>query len=402
MKPLRRLLDKAEPLFVKGGRFENLHAVYEMVDKMFYSSPDVTRGSPHVRDALDLQRLMTVVVVALLPAALIGMWNTGYQANTAIAALGLDAPDGWRGATLAALGAATDPASAWDNWLHGFLHFLPVYLVTVIAAAFWETLFAGFRNSEVNEGFIVTAMIYTLILPAGLPLWQVALGISFGVVIGKEIFGGTGKNFLNPALLGWSFLYFAYPEQAAGPSVWVPVDGYSGATALATAASSGVAGIVDSGITWQQAFIGQVPGTLGATSAAACLAGALFLIFARIASWRIMVACCIGLLVPTLLLSGGDGASPMYELPWQWHLVLGGFAFGAVFMATDPVSSPDTLAGHWIYGILIGVLTWIIRVVNPGFPEGIGLAILFGNLSAPIIDYAVVRANVRRRRKRHD
>ncbi len=400
MRRLRSFLDRLEPLFARGGRFERYGAIFEMVDTALYSPADVTRGSPHVRDAIDLKRVMIIVVFAATPAALVGMWNTGFQANTALASLGLQSIDGWRATALTLLGAGYDPASLYDNFVHGMLYFLPIYAVTMAAGGFWEVLFATVRNHEVNEGFFVTSLLYALILPATTPLWQVALGISFGVVIGKEVFGGTGKNFVNPALAGRAFLYFAYPVQLSGDSVWVPVDGYSGATALGVAALEGVPGVLADGVTWMQAFLGQIEGSLGETSAAACLLGGLFLIYTRIASWRIIVATFLGLIIPALLFAGVDSSNPMVSMPWHWHVVLGGFAFGAVFMATDPVSAPGTLAGHWIFGLLVGALTWVIRVINPAFPEGIMLAILFGNVFAPIIDWFVIRANVRRRLKR--
>ena len=400
MSRLRGFLDRLEPLFTRGGRFERYGAIFEMVDTLFYSPPDVTKGSPHVRDALDLKRVMIVVVFAATPAVVVGMWNTGFQANTALAALGMTSIDGWRGAVLALLGAGFDPASIYDNFLHGFLYFLPIYIVTMAAGGFWEILFAGVRNHEINEGFFVTSLLYAAILPATTPLWQVALGISFGVVIGKEVFGGTGKNFLNPALVGRAFLYFAYPVQLSGDAVWVPVDGYTGATALGVAAIDGVPGVLDSGVTWLQAFLGQIQGSIAETSAAACLLGAVLLIYSGIASWRIIVGTFAGLIIPALLFVGIDSDNPMFAMQWYWHIALGGFAFGAVFMATDPVSAPDTMLGHWIFGLLVGALTWVIRVINPAFPEGIMLAILFGNIFAPIIDYFVIRANVKRRVKR--
>jgi Na+-transporting NADH:ubiquinone oxidoreductase subunit B len=400
MPGLRKLLDQVEPLFTRGGRLDKFHAIYEMVDTLFFSPPDVTRGSPHVRDALDLKRVMILVVFAATPAVVIGMWNTGFQANTALASFGLDAVPGWRGIVMSLVGAGADPGSVYDSFVHGLLYFLPIYVVTMAAGGFWEVLFSGVRNHEVNEGFFVTSLLYAAILPATTPLWQVALGISFGVVIGKEVFGGTGKNFLNPALVGRAFLYFAYPVQLSGDSVWVPVDGYSGATALGIAAIDGVSGIVDSGVTWMQAFLGQIQGSIGETSTIACLFGAAMLVYTGIASWRIIVAVFAGLIIPALLFSGLDSSNPMVAMEWHWHIVLGGFAFGAVFMATDPVSGPDTMLGHWIFGLLVGVLTYVIRVINPAFPEGIMLAILFGNIFAPIIDHFVIRANVKRRVKR--
>ena len=400
MKRLRETLDRMQPLFTPGGKFESVHFLFEMVDTLLYSPPDVTRGSPHVRDALDMKRVMIIVVFAATPCALIGMWNAGYQANTALAAVGNESISGWRGAVLSILGAGYEAGSFYDSTVHGLLYFLPIYLVTMAAGGFWEILFAGIRKHEINEGFFVTSLLYALILPATIPLWQVAAGISFGVVIGKEIFGGTGKNFLNPALLGRAFLYFAYPAQISGDAVWTPIDGYSGATALGSGALDGMSGILAGGLTWTEAFFGQMQGSLGETSTIACVFGAFVMIYSGVASWRIIVAVFAGLIIPALIFGGTDSANPMVGMPWHWHVVLGGFAFGAVFMATDPVSAPDTLAGHWIFGILIGAVTYVVRVVNPAYPEGIMIAILFGNIFAPVIDYFVIRANVRRRLKR--
>jgi len=274
--------------------------------------------------------------------------------------------------------------------------------VTLMVGGLWEVLFAAVRNHEINEGFFVTSMLFALTLPPTIPLWQVALGISFGVVIGKEVFGGTGKNFLNPALTGRAFLFFAYPAAMSGDAVWTAVDGFSGATPLGLAAIGGLQAVTEAGFGWGQSFIGQLPGSLGETSTLACLLGAAFLIYTKVASWRIMSGCVIGLVVTTLLFSWlGSSTNPMFGMPWYWHLVLGGFAFGTVFMATDPVSAAMTDAGRWIFGILIGFMTALIRVVNPAFPEGVMLAILFANLFAPLIDYFVIQANIRRRRKRH-
>jgi len=400
MKRLRSFLDRMEPLFVPGGRLERYHALFEMVDTLFYSPPDVARTSPHIRDAIDLKRVMIIVVFAVTPCALVGMWNTGFQANTAMAALGVSGIEGWRGMVMPLLGAGYDPQSFYDCFVQGLLYLLPIYAVTMAAGGLWEVIFAGVRNHEINEGFFVTSLLYTLILPATIPLWQVAIGISFGVVIGKEVFGGTGKNFLNPALVGRAFLYFAYPVQISGDAVWTAVDGFSGATALGVSAIDGMTGIIASGLTWSEAFLGQMQGSLGETSALACLIGAAFLIYTRIASWRIMVAVFAGLIIPSLLFSG-ESANPMMSMPWHWHIVVGGFAFGAIFMATDPVSSAQTNTGKWVFGLLIGFMTWLIRVINPAFPEGIMLAILFGNIFAPVIDHFVIRANVKRRLKRH-
>jgi Na+-transporting NADH:ubiquinone oxidoreductase subunit B len=372
-----------------------------MIDTMFYSPADVARTSPHARDGIDLKRLMWTVVMAVVPCALFGIWNTGYQANLILADSGIDLVSGWRGGLLDSLGVGVDPDNIRDCFMHGLAYFLPIYMVTMAVGGFWEVLFAAVRNHEVNEGFFVTSILFALILPASIPLWQVALGITFGVVIGKEIFGGTGKNFLNPALAGRAFLFFAYPGDISGDAVWVVVDGLTSATPLALAAAGGVASIDAAGVTLMQAFIGHIPGSLGSTSALACLIGAAYLIYTRIASWRIMVGVFLGMVVTTLLLNAiGSDTNPMFAMSWQWHFVLGGFAFGMVFMATDPVTGAMTDTGRWIYGALIGLMTVLVRVVNPAFPEGIMLAILFANLFAPLIDHFVVRANIRRRQKR--
>ncbi len=396
---LRKLLDEIEPVFSKGGRFAKFEALYEMVDTFLYTPSSVTRGAPHVRDAIDLKRVMTFVVIAAMPPALIGMYNVGFQANTAMLDLGVAAAPGWRGQLMAMLGIGYDPGSIAACFWHGFLYFLPIYLVTLAVGGFWEVLFAITRNHEVNEGFFVTSFLYTLILPPTIPLWQVALGISFAVVIGKEVFGGTGKNFLNPALVGRAFLYFAYPAQSSGDTVWVPVDGYSHATPMAQAALGG-ADAID--VTQFNAFLGIMDGTMGAESTLGCLIGAAFLLYTRVASWRIMLGCVLGLTGMVWLLNAiGSDTNPMFALSWTWHMVIGGFAFGAVYMATDPVSAAMTSTGKLIYGALIGVMCIVIRVLNPAFAEGIMLAILFANVFAPMIDYFVVQANIRRRVRRH-
>ncbi|MDG1462610.1 MAG: NADH:ubiquinone reductase (Na(+)-transporting) subunit B [Gammaproteobacteria bacterium] len=401
MRKFRNFLDRAEPLFIKGGRYEKYEAVYEMIDTLFYSPPHTTRTSPHVRDGIDLKRLMVYVVLAALPCAWFGMWNTGFQANTAMLEMGVVEAAGWRGAILSLFNVAYDPSSFYDNIMHGLAYFLPVYVVTLAVGGFWEVLFAAVRNHEVNEGFFVTSLLYVCILPATIPLWQVALGITFGVVIGKEIFGGTGKNFLNPALTGRAFLFFAYPGDISGDLVWTAVDGFSGATPLAQAAAGGAQAILDGGVTWTQAFIGNIQGGLGSTSTICALFGAAFLIYTKIGSWRTMSGVFLGMVVTSWLFNMvGSETNPMFAMSWTWHLVLGGFAFGMVFMATDPVSSAMTDTGRWIYGSLIGFMTVMIRVINPAFPEGIMLAILFGNLFAPLIDHFVVQSNIRRREAR--
>jgi len=401
MEWLRRWLEGLRPRFAKGGPYERFYVLYEMVDGFLFSPPDVTRDAPHVRDGIDLKRVMVYVVWALGPCILVCLWNTGYQANTAMASMGIESAPGWRGAVLNGLGIGYDPASIWANVWHGMLYFLPIYVVTLAVGGFWEALFAGIRNHEINEGFLVTSILFLLTLPPAIPLWQVALGISFGVVIGKEIFGGTGKNFLNPALTGRAFLFFAFPAQMSGDAVWTAVDGFSGATALGLAAIGGMDAIHQAGITWTQSFFGQVQGSMGETSTLACLLGAVFLLYTRIASWRIMAGVTLGMILTALLLNlVGGNTNPMFAMPWYWHLVVGGFAFGTVFMATDPVSAAMTSAGRWVFGLLIGCMAVVVRSANPAFPEGMMLAILFANIFAPLIDYVVVQLNIRRRRLR--
>jgi Na+-transporting NADH:ubiquinone oxidoreductase subunit B len=398
MAKTREFLDRMHPLFAKGGKFEKYYAVYEMVDTFFYSPPDVTRGAPHVRDGIDLKRVMIYVWLAVMPAMLVGCWNIGFQANSAMAELGMTSVEGWRGALLELFGNSYNPNSVLDNFFHGFAYFLPVYMTTFIVGGIWEVIFAAVRNHEVNEGFFVTSILFSLTLPPTIPLWMVALGVSFGVVIGKEVFGGTGKNFLNPALTGRAFLYFAYPAAMSGDAVWTAVDGWTGATPLGMAALGGVSAITDSGMTWMQTFMGQLPGSIGEASTLAILIGAAVLLITRIASWRIMLGTFVGMVIfSTLLNLIGSDTNPAFATPWYWHLVLGGFAFGMVFMATDPVSASMTNTGKWVFGILIGFMVVMIRVLNPAYPEGMMLAILFANLSAPLIDYFVVKANIKRR-----
>jgi len=398
MKILRNILDDLHPLFDKGGKFERFYALYEAADTFAFTPGDVTQGQTHVRDAIDLKRLMITVAMALVPCVIMACFNTGYQANNVLAAQGSDAI-GWRADIIAALGLGHDPANIIDNFIYGLLFFLPVYLVTNIVGGLWEGLFASVRNHEINEGFLVTGILFPLTLPPTIPLWQVAIGISFGVVIGKEVFGGTGKNFLNPALTARAFLFFAYPGEISGDAVWTAVDGFTGATALSQAATGGLSAIT---FTWENAFFGLIPGSMGETSTLACLIGAFVLIITGIGSWRIMLSTTVSMIAMVLLLNAiGSDTNPLFNLPPSWHIVLGGFAFAMVFMATDPVSATQTQAGHWIYGALIGVMGVLVRVVNPAFPEGWMLAILFSNLFAPLIDYFVIQANIKRRMLRH-
>lgn len=396
---LRNFFDKIEPQFTKGGKWERYFPIYEMVESFLYTPKTVTTVAPHARSYIDMKRIMTYVVLATIPCILMALYNTGYQTNLAIAEFG---PSGWRAAIIGGLGIGFNPLNPLANMLHGLMYFLPIYIVTLVAGGIFEVVFATIRKHEVNEGFLVSSMLYALILPATTPLWQVALGIIFGVVIGKEVFGGTGKNFLNPALTGRAFLYFAYPAQLSGDSVWVPVDGFTGATALAVSASDGFQELAARGMTWWDSFLGFVPGSLGETSTLAALLGLVFLLATKIANYRMVVGCLGGMIAFSLLLNAiGSDTNPMFAVPWYWHLVLGGYAFGLVFMVTEPVSGAHTNMGRYIYGALIGVMVVMIRVINPAFPEGMMLAILFGNVFAPLIDHFVVQANIKRRAKRH-
>lgn len=395
---LRSYLDSIEHHFTKGGRFEKLFALYEATDTFLYRQGSVTRTTAHVRDAIDLKRMMILVWFATFPAMFFGMWNEGFQANTAYAARPdlLASTTDWHVAIIRLL-AGFDPTSFLDNFIHGAVYFLPIYAVSFAVGGTWEVLFAIVRGHEVNEGFFVTSILFALILPPTIPLWQVALGISFGVVIAKEVFGGTGKNFLNPALAGRAFLFFAYPAQISGDAVWTAVDGFTGATPLAQAASAGL-----SNLSWCDAFIGFMPGAIGEVGTLAILIGGVALLVMKIASWRIVAGVLLGAVGLSLLFNGiGSTTNPMFAMPWYWHMVLGGFAFGAFFMATDPVSAAMTNTGKWIFGVLVGVMVVLIRVVNPAFPEGMMLAILFGNLCAPLIDHFVTAANIKRRMARH-
>jgi len=394
---LRNLLDSVEPHFTHGGKLERLYPIYELIDTCLYTPADVTRNAANVRVSIDLKRMMITVIAALMPCIIMALWNTGYQANLALAELGLESAGGVRGAILDIVGVGVDPASVMANLLHGALYFVPVFLVCNMVGGFWESLFSMIRRHEVNEGFLVTGMLFPLILPPNIPLWQVAVGISFGVVIGKEIFGGTGKNFLNPALTARAFLYFAYPAQISGDRVWVATDGFSRATPLGQVPADGILAL-ESTMSKMDAFIGTIPGSMGETSTLACLIGAAILIATGIGSWRIMLSMTLSTVVLGWLLHQLDSSTnSMFALDPVWHLVLGGFAFGCVFMATDPVSAAFTQGGKWLYGTLIGVMTILIRVVNPAFPEGVMLAILFGNVFAPVLDYLFVQANIRRR-----
>ncbi len=405
MSSLRGILDRYRPLFEEGGKLEKLYPLYEMADTFLYTPGEVTCGATHVRDGMDLKRMMITVVAALSPCILMALYNTGYQANVLMQDAGIATAAGWRGTVIDTLGIGYNPSNIFADFVHGALYFLPVFLVCNLAGGLIEMIFALIRKHEVNEGFLVTGMLIPLTLPPTIPLWQVAMGTFFGVFLGKEIFGGTGKNFLNPALTARAMIYFAFPAQMTGDAIWTAgaaqVDGFSRATPLGLAATEGMQAVTQS-ISWGQAFFGRMQGSMGETSTLACLFGAFVLVATGIGSWRIMVS----VLVSGFVVAGGlslvdSQTNPMFEMGPLWHLVSGGFAFGLVFMATDPVSAAMTETGKWFYGALIGVMTMLIRVVNPAYPEGIMLAILLGNVFAPLIDHVVIWAAIKRRASRH-
>ena len=407
---LKHFLEKIEPHFLPGGKHQKWYALYEAISTGLYTPGEVTRKAAHVRDALDSKRMMILVWLALFPAMFYGMYNSGHQAILAVNHLGLleqNIAADWHYAVAQTLGInLTTSAGVLSKMALGAVFFLPIYAVVFAVGGFWEILFASIRKHEINEGFFVTSILFALIVPPTLPLWQAAMGITFGVVVAKEVFGGTGKNFMNPALAGRAFLFFAYPAQISGDTVWTAVDGFSGATALSQWAADGAAGlthaVTGASITWMDAFIGNMPGSTGEVSTLALLIGGAFIIFTRIASWRIVAGVMLGMIATSLLFNAiGSDTNPMFSMPWYWHLVLGGFAIGMLFMATDPVSASFTNVGKWWYGGLIGTMCVLIRVVNPAYPEGMMLAILFANLFAPIVDYFVVQANIKRRRVRH-
>ncbi|MBQ4839184.1 MULTISPECIES: NADH:ubiquinone reductase (Na(+)-transporting) subunit B [Pseudoalteromonas] len=393
---LKKFLEDIEPHFEPGGKHEKWYALYEAIATVFYTPGYVNKGGTHVRDNIDLKRIMILVWMATFPAMFFGMFNIGHQAAIAIGN-GFDIATTWQAGIFQALGGELTATSGWAaKMFYGACFFLPIYGTVFIVGGFWEVLFASVRKHEVNEGFFVTSVLFALILPATIPLWQVALGITFGVVVAKEVFGGTGRNFLNPALAGRAFLFFAYPGDISGDTVWTAVDSFSGATYLGQAA---IGSLDYSNMQlWWNAFYGFIQGSVGETSTLALAIGGLFLMYVRIASWRIVLGTFLGMVVMATLLNViGSDTNPTFAMPWHWHLVLGGFAFGMFFMATDPVSASFTDKGKWAYGALIGVMVVLIRVVNPAYPEGMMLAILFANLFAPLFDHFVVQSNVKRR-----
>jgi Na+-transporting NADH:ubiquinone oxidoreductase subunit B len=359
-----------------------------------------------VRDAMDLKRMMILVVIACMPCVFMAMYNTGLQANLALDPAKLAQLTDWRHAVIALLGTGYSPQSLTANVVHGSLYFLPLYAVTMIVGLAWEVAFAVIRKLEVNEGFFVTGLLFPLICPPATPLWQAALAVSFAVVLAKEVFGGTGMNFINPALAARAFLFFAYPAGMSGDKAWTAIpaaaahDGFSGATVLSHFRNlQPTANSID--LSWWNAFYGLEPGSMGETSALACLIGAVILIATGIGSWRTMAGVALGTIgMASLFNAIGSATNAYYAVPFWWHMVAGGWAFATVFMATDPVTSPFSNTGRWIYGLLIGTFIVLIRVVNPAYPECVMLVILFMNVVAPFIDYVLVQANVKRRAAR--
>jgi len=387
MKGLRRFIDKIKPQFGKGGRFEKLHSTFDAFETFLFVPDTVTKKGAHIRDAMDMKRAMSVVVVALIPSLLFGIWNAGYQH---FLSQGMQ-PDFW--------------PMVW----FGFLKVFPIIVVSYVTGLGVEFAFAQMRGHEVNEGYLVTGMLIPLVMPVDVPLWMVAVSTIFAVIIGKEVFGGTGMNILNPALTARAFLFFAYPSDMSGEKVWIAglkggegvVDGFSGSTLLGQAALGNTNFTLGNGtpVSMMDMFIGTIPGSIGETSVLAILLGAFILIFTGVGSWKIIFSVFAGGAFMGYLLNI-FAVNPYMALPFWEHLLLGGFAFGAVFMATDPVSGAQTEKGKWIYGFLIGVMAILIRVLNPAYPEGVMLAILLMNVFAPLIDYYVVEANIKRRLKR--
>jgi Na+-transporting NADH:ubiquinone oxidoreductase subunit B len=355
-----------------------------------------------VRDVNNVQRLLNNFVIATMPCWLIGMWNLGQQTNLAMLQIGQEAAPGWRGWLLSSLGVGIDPLSMGACLLHGFLYFLPILVVALLAGTFWEAFFAHQRRRPVDEGLLSIAWLFAMILPATAPLYQVALGMTFGIVVGKGIFGGTGRYLVNPAILGLAFLVFSYSNLIFGEGAWIPVPGYDEPTTIELAVEEGgVPGLLAVGYTWWQLFIGNQPGPLGVTSVLGCLLGAAYLLVTGTASWRIMLGSFIGMVGTVLLLNNlGPADSPMFAVPWTWHLVMGGWAFGTVFLATDPVAAATTNPGRWGFGILVGALTIIIRVTNPAYFEGVIFAILLASIFSPLFDFIVVERNIKRRKVR--
>ncbi|MGL4473928.1 MAG: NADH:ubiquinone reductase (Na(+)-transporting) subunit B [Shewanella sp.] len=384
------------------------HAIKGYLRSLYLANGRSTQGQVHVRDAIDVKRTMTLVGLCLLPAILFGMYNLGLQAQLALAAGAQPSTNATLAIFYVLFGQLNADSGLVALFAYGLSCYLPIYLTALIVSLFWEGVFAKVRNQQLHEGFFVTALLFTLIIPVGTPLWLVAMGITFGVIVAKEVFGGMGYNFLNPALAGLAFIYFAYPTQVGPAAQLVAVDGFSGATNLMQTAA-GKLSFADyawysafTDANWWNAFLGFTPGAIGETSTLAILIGGSLLLLSRLANWRIVAGVFVGMVLTASLFNLiGSAKNDMFAMPWTWHLVTGGFALAMMFMATDPVTTSYTRQGKWAYGLLIGAMAVFIRVLNPKMSEGIMLAILFANLWAPIFDYLVARANIKRRLKRH-
>jgi len=362
----------------------------------------VTHAAPHVRGAMSVRAASNIFLLSLVAPTLMAVYNTGYQANLAMERLGVAVAPGWRGELIERLGTGYDASAPWAAVVHGAVYFVPALLTVIAAAAFWAWLFAMARGRRPGPGVIGIALVVTLMLPPAMPLWLAALGMSFGIVLGREIFGGFGRNVLNPAVAALAFLHIAYPAEMMADRVWVPVEGYVDATPLELSQQGGLAALSEAGVTWMDAFLGTIPGGFGETSALAATIGAAVLLWAGLASWRVIAGILLGAVAAVTAFGvGGDGTASVLALPWTWHLVLGSFAFGAVYLATDPVTAATTDRGRWIYGLLIGVLAIVIRIAGPAHADGVVFAVLLGNIFAPTIDYWVMWANSRRRARRH-
>ena len=402
---LRSINESIKPKFMHGGAQAKWFPIYDAIENFIFSSTNKTTNPIHVRDSIDIQRIMVIVWLAAFPAMFFGMYNIGNQTLDYLTLVGSANTNDWHHVLINLVGYSND-SFITKMWI-GAVYFVPIYAVTFAVGILWEILFAVVRKHEINEGLFVSSILFALSCPPDLPLWQAAMGITFGIVIGKEVFGGTGKNFLNPALTGRAFLYFAYPSQLSGDKVWIAglsdtgitPEGFSGATPLGYAAEDGLQGLSDN-FSWFDALIGNIPGSVGETSVIAIGIAAVILLATGVASYRIILGTFIGMIVMSSILNiVGSDTNPMFQVPWYWHFVIGSFAFGLVFMATEPVSGSGTNAGRWIYGALIGVTVVLIRVINPAFPEGMMLAILFANLFAPVIDHMVVSNNIAKRKR---
>jgi len=372
-----------------------------MMDRFFWSSPAVTRSGPHIRDSNSVQRLWNYFLIASLPAWLIGVWSLGHQTNLAIADFQLEAVPGWRATLLSKSGIGFDAFSIMGCFSHGLLYFLPIFGVALLVGTFWQALFATVRRKPPDEGLLYIAWFFALMMPATAALYQVALGMTFGIVVGKLIYGGSGRYLVNPALLGVAFLVFSYPSLLFGTGAWVPVAAYDQPTVLELVAQEGgirVIAAVD--YSFWQLFVGDRPGAVGTVSTLGAVLGGLFLIWSGMASWRVMLGALIGLASTALIFNSFTSGNELFAVPWYWQMVLGGYLFGVVFLATDPVAGPMTDPGRWGFGLLVGVLTVLIRVSNPSYYEGVMFAILLASMFSPLIDYVVVEMNIRRRRLR--